>query len=346
MSVSCCRTRSTRSPRPATPSDGRIEHQHRRRSAADHRQRHRADRGAGARVAGHHRPQLQARRAGLRPARVPRPVRHRPALLLPGGRRDPGAHPAGRRRAGALDGLLRRPLRGAARARSASRAPRSPCCRGAAPSTCFPVRPCASSPSCTGRCCRSAVEVDGQPVDRRRACPGRPGATELFAYGEQVFGFTPFDVIELNVPEAGLTGAAFVLPTPVNPATRGGHRVYLKRMLLAESVEGLLPEWAFFARCVVDSTELRPTASREALYDDGLLNDTREAIADQLRGWLVRLADDRAAPAGPVPRHPPPRRQGARPARRRDAAPGRAVVPDGDQHGPGHAGRVPRAGTA
>ncbi|HWS34460.1 MAG TPA: HSP90 family protein [Actinoplanes sp.] len=109
-------------------------------------------------------------------------------------------------------------------------------------------------------------------------------------YAERTLGFRPFDVIELDVPAAGLTGAAFVLPTPVNPATRGGHRVYLKRMLLSESIEGLLPEWAFFARCVVDSTELRPTASREALYDDGLLAETREAIADQLRGWLVRLS--------------------------------------------------------
>ncbi|WP_430779636.1 HSP90 family protein [Actinoplanes sp. G11-F43] len=110
------------------------------------------------------------------------------------------------------------------------------------------------------------------------------------AYAERTLGFRPFDVIELDVPAAGLSGAAFVLPTPVNPATRGGHRVYLKRMLLSESIEGLLPEWAFFARCVVDSTELRPTASREALYDDGLLAETREAIADQLRGWLVRLS--------------------------------------------------------
>ncbi|GAB2580086.1 molecular chaperone HtpG [Paractinoplanes abujensis] len=116
-----------------------------------------------------------------------------------------------------------------------------------------------------------------------------PGG-DLNAYAQEVFGFRPLDVVPLDVPEAGLTGVAFVLPTPVNPAARGGHRVYLKRMLLAESVEGLLPEWAFFARCVVDSTELRPTASREALYDDGLLADTREAIADQLRGWLVRLA--------------------------------------------------------
>jgi molecular chaperone HtpG len=134
-----------------------------------------------------------------------------------------------------------------------------------------------------------SVVVDGRSVTAGRL-PWELGRNDLLAYGERVFGFEPFDVIELNVPEAGLTGAAFVLPTPVNPAVRGGHRVYLKRMLLAESVEGLLPEWAFFARCVVDSTELRPTASREALYDDGLLNDTRDAIADQLRGWLVRLA--------------------------------------------------------
>jgi molecular chaperone HtpG len=129
------------------------------------------------------------------------------------------------------------------------------------------------------------VVVDGATVTT-----GRMPWAEGRAYAERSWGFTPLDVIELNVPEAGLTGAAFVLPTAVNPASRGGHRVYLKRMLLSESVEGLLPEWAFFARCVVDSTELRPTASREALYDDGLLSDTREAIADQLRGWLVRLS--------------------------------------------------------
>jgi len=133
------------------------------------------------------------------------------------------------------------------------------------------------------------VEVDDVRVTTG-TLPWESGREALLAYAERVFGFVPFDVVELNVPEAGLTGAAFVLPTTVNPASRGGHRVYLKRMLLAESIEGLLPEWAFFARCVVDSTELRPTASREALYDDGLLADTREAIADQLRGWLVRLA--------------------------------------------------------
>ena len=47
-------------------------------------------------------------------------------------------------------------------------------------------------------------------------------------------------------------------------------------MLLAESAEGPLPEWAFFARCMVDASELRPTASREALYDDSLLDSVRD----------------------------------------------------------------------
>ena len=70
-------------------------------------------------------------------------------------------------------------------------------------------------------------------------------------------------------------------------------------MLLAEGAEGLLPEWAFFARCVVDTTELRPTASREALYEDSLLDAVREALGDQLRGWLVRLGARRPAPAAP-----------------------------------------------
>ncbi|GLZ04009.1 molecular chaperone HtpG [Actinomadura sp. NBRC 104412] len=120
------------------------------------------------------------------------------------------------------------------------------------------------------------------PARRRRA---------LDAYCQELYGFVPYDVIDLDVPEAGLTGVAFVLPQPVAPTARGAHRVYLKRMLLAENVEALLPEWAFFVRCVVDASELRPTASREALYEDELLESTRRALGERLRQWLVRLSE-------------------------------------------------------
>jgi molecular chaperone HtpG len=120
------------------------------------------------------------------------------------------------------------------------------------------------------------------PAARRRA---------LERYCEELYGFTPFDVVDLEVAEAGLTGVAFVLPEPLSPTARGAHRVYLKRMLLAESVQGLLPEWAFFVRCVVDAGELRPTASREALFEDELLESARQGLGEVLRQWLVRLAE-------------------------------------------------------
>lgn len=137
------------------------------------------------------------------------------------------------------------------------------------------------------------IRVNGEPVTDGRAPWEATGTAaqraELVGYAQDKLGFTPFDVIPLNIPAAGLTGVAFVLPFPANPAERATHRVYLKRMLLAEGVEGLLPDWAFFVRAVIDTAELRPTASREALFDDGNLEATRDALGAQLRGWLVRL---------------------------------------------------------
>ena len=143
------------------------------------------------------------------------------------------------------------------------------------------------------------------------------------------------------MPEAGLTGAAFVLPAPANPAARGGHRVYLKRMLLAEGAEGLLPEWAFFARCVVDTTELRPTASREALYEDQLLSrPARRSATSCAAGWSGSRRDPRRLG---VPRI---HHLGVKALALHDDEMLRLVeqlVADGDQRRPDDASRVPRA---
>lgn len=134
------------------------------------------------------------------------------------------------------------------------------------------------------------IVVDGERVTDGQA-PWEGSRADLVGYAQDKLGFTPFDVIHLNNPAAGLTGVAFVLPFAANPAERASHRVYLKRMLLAENVEGLLPDWAFFVRAVIDTSELRPTASREALFDDGNLEATRDALGAQLRGWLVRMGN-------------------------------------------------------
>lgn len=111
-------------------------------------------------------------------------------------------------------------------------------------------------------------------------------AAALTAYCEQNLGFTPLGHIDLAVPLTGLTGVAFILPAAA-PGT-SGHRVYLKRMLVGTKVEGLLPEWAFFVRAVVDAGELHPTASREQLHTDEILLATSEALAAQLKAWATR----------------------------------------------------------
>ena len=61
-------------------------------------------------------------------------------------------------------------------------------------------------------------------------------------------------------------------------------------MLVSENADGLLPDWAFFVRCVVNTDALRPTASRDAFVDDEALDDARDALGDLLRDYLVGLA--------------------------------------------------------
>ncbi|GLY49733.1 HSP90 family protein [Lentzea sp. NBRC 102530] len=134
----------------------------------------------------------------------------------------------------------------------------------------------------------AVVTLDGEKVTRGER-PWDDEDADLTAYCEQVLGFTPFEAIPIEVEAAGLTGVAFVLPSGVHPGTRQTHRVYLKRMLVGDNVEGLLPDWAYFVRCVVDASAIRPTASRESLYQDEMLLAVREELGEQIRDWLIRL---------------------------------------------------------
>jgi len=116
------------------------------------------------------------------------------------------------------------------------------------------------------------------------------------AYGRDVLETDFLDAIPLESDVGGIQGIAFVLPHASSAPLRQSHRVYLKDMLLSEHADGLLPDWAFFVRCVVNATDLRPTASREAFYEDEQLQQAREAMGGCLRRYLMQLAQhDRAA---------------------------------------------------
>ncbi|MFF4264909.1 HSP90 family protein [Streptomyces virginiae] len=133
--------------------------------------------------------------------------------------------------------------------------------------------------------------VTDRPAVWDRAFP-TPAARRVALAGHcaQLFGFTPLDSIDLDLPVAGVRGVAYVLPEPTSPAHRAGHRVHLKGMLLTDRADNLLPDWAFFVRAVLDTDTLRPTASRENLYDDETLAAVRDALGARVRGWLAELA--------------------------------------------------------
>lgn len=118
----------------------------------------------------------------------------------------------------------------------------------------------------------------------------RPAA-RLRAEAEDLLGVPVLAAVPVAVRSAGLRGFVAVLGRTAAPSARQSHHVYAKGMLVGTAVEGLLPDWSFFARAVVDAQGLRLTASREALYDDDLLAEVRDALGEQLRRWLLRTAE-------------------------------------------------------
>ncbi|WP_420041314.1 HSP90 family protein [Gordonia sp. MP11Mi] len=115
---------------------------------------------------------------------------------------------------------------------------------------------------------------------------GRDAARVAFCQDE--FGFSPLEMFEVDVPEAGLRGVAYVSPTGGDLVARAVHRAYVKGLLVGD-VPGLVPEWAYFVRIVVDATGLKPTASREGIVHDDLFDVVATSLGEQVQAWLTGL---------------------------------------------------------
>ena len=116
----------------------------------------------------------------------------------------------------------------------------------------------------------------------------------VLRFGRRIFGtdYDFLDFIPLESPTGLFSGAAYILPFTVSAASglKNRHRIYLKNMLLTESGVSLLPEWAFFVRCFINTDKLRPTASREDLVADEALDRAREEIGRCISDHLDELA--------------------------------------------------------
>ena len=74
--------------------------------------------------------------------------------------------------------------------------------------------------------------------------------------------------------------------------TARGLRLYVKRVLVLEHCEELLPPWLRFVRGVIDSEDLPLNVSRELLQDSSLVRGIKTKVVKKVLELLERLAKD------------------------------------------------------
>ncbi len=116
------------------------------------------------------------------------------------------------------------------------------------------------------------------------------GRGSLLAFGEWLFDEEFLDAIPIHTKH--LSGVAYVLSYKTDATVKEGHRIYLKNMLLTDQGVPLLPDWAFFLRCFINTYALRPTASRESFYENDELEAARTEFAEAVKQHFAELVED------------------------------------------------------
>lgn len=120
---------------------------------------------------------------------------------------------------------------------------------------------------------------------------GESQYAQVMTLGETLFSANFLGYIPLDSPSGLFSGVAYILANETAPTVKHSHRIYLKNMLLTEDGGRLLPKWAFFLRCFINTNGLQPTASREDFYENGALFRAREELSRCITDYLRRLAE-------------------------------------------------------
>ncbi len=119
-----------------------------------------------------------------------------------------------------------------------------------------------------------------------------PDEQQLLASGEAIFSNKFLGAIPLRTSRNKTYGVAYILSSPPNLAEKPKNKVYLNNMLLADDNTEILPPWSFFVKAIINTSELKPTASREGLVKDDLLEKVRRQLGRCIRNYLAKLHED------------------------------------------------------
>lgn len=111
----------------------------------------------------------------------------------------------------------------------------------------------------------------------------------LLALGRKAFNTSFLDVFPISSESGLVKGLAYILPYKIQFTGKQTHKVYLKRMFLTEEDAGLLPKWAFFIRCLLNTDGLDATASRESLVYNQKLKSAKAEIALSIKSYLKNI---------------------------------------------------------
>jgi molecular chaperone HtpG len=92
------------------------------------------------------------------------------------------------------------------------------------------------------------------------------------------------------------TGLLFIPKHPpfdLNSPTQRGVRLFVKRVLIMDRCEEMLPQWLRFVRGVVDSDDLPLNVSRELLQDSAVVKAIHKHVTKKTLDMLEKLAKDK-----------------------------------------------------
>lgn len=129
------------------------------------------------------------------------------------------------------------------------------------------------------------VLVDKDPVWLNK----ESSKEELMEYGRKTFNINFLDAFYLHSEKGEIDGVAYIMPYKVQFSGAKQHKIYLKRMYLCEQASNLLPEWTSFVKCIINTNDLRPTASRESLMDDDVMKEAKKELSNCFKDYLKIL---------------------------------------------------------
>jgi len=102
--------------------------------------------------------------------------------------------------------------------------------------------------------------------------------------------------IEGNIEAVGLLFVPKVAPFDVDdPRKQRGMRLFVKRVLVMDDCDAVLPQWLRFVRGLVDSDDLPLNVSRELLQESATLRTIKKQVTKRVLDLLEEMAKDRPA---------------------------------------------------